>query len=149
MYKTIVWIIAFTASLVFTQTVLAADSCGCGGEGLKRMVSDLKLDDAQKAKIMPIVDQLKTNTKNNWSQMNDLDKQIHQQVSSDKMDLTTLNGLVDQKTKLIGDNMKAKFTAESQIMSNLTAEQRTTLQSKMKALEHKMAEKFKSCHNPD
>jgi periplasmic protein CpxP/Spy len=143
MYKKIVGIVALTSSLLFSQGVLA-HSWSCG-KGMKEMVSDLKLNNDQKAKVDTIMSQLKANMKTTWSQMGDLEKQIHQQVISDKMDTSTLNGLVDQKAKLIGDNMKAKLTAQNQIMAVLTAEQKTTLQNKLQAREDKIAAKFKKC----
>lgn len=147
MYKKMLWIIAFAFSLIFSQAVVA-DSWGCG-EGLKKMLANSNLDDAQKAKIKPIMDQLKSSMKDTWSQMGDLDNQIKQQVNSDKMDTSVLNGLVDQKTKLIGDAMKAKLVAQNQVMAVLTSQQKTDIQTKLQALEDKIAAKFKSCHEQD
>lgn len=147
MYKKILWIIAFASSLIFSQAVLA-DSWGCG-EGLKKMLANSSLDDAQKAKIKPIMDQLKASMKDTWSKMGDLDNQIKQQVNSDKMDTSVLNSLVDQKTKLIGDAMKAKLVAQNQVMAVLTPQQKSDIQTKLQALEDKIAAKFKSCHEQD
>lgn len=147
MYKNILWTIALVSSLIFSQAVLA-DSWGCG-EGLKQMLTSLKLDDTQKAKINPIMDQMKTSMTDTWSQMKDLDKQIQQQVNSEKMDASALNGLVDQKAKLIGDTMKAKLNAQNQVMAILTPEQRTTIQNKLQAHEDKIAAKYKRCYKED
>lgn len=139
--------VVFSFSLLMSHTVLA-DSWGCG-EGLKHMLSNMNLTDEQKAKIKPIMDQLKSGMRENWSQVNGLDNQIKQQVNSDKMDVNALNSLVDQKTKLIGNAMKARLIAQNQIMAILTADQRTTIQTKLQNLENKMSAKFKSCHAHD
>jgi Spy/CpxP family protein refolding chaperone len=146
MYKKFLWIVTFAFSLVLSQACLADSMCG---GGLKQMVESLKLDDAQKAKIKPILEQLKSTVKDSWTQMKDLDTQINQQVSSATMDQTMVNGLVDKKTKLIGDMMKAKLMAKNQILGILNDKQKTEIQTKMKNLEEKIAAKFKSCHDQD
>lgn len=148
MYKTLTGIIvAFTLSLFITSTAFA-DSWGCG-EGLKSMISSLKLDDAQKSKIKPIMEHLKSNVKDSVNQMSAIESQIKEQTVSANMDQSAVNNLVDQKTKLIGDLMKAKITATNQILVILTPAQKTQIQSMMKKLEEKIAAKMKSCHDND
>ncbi|KTD60114.1 16 kD immunogenic protein [Legionella sainthelensi] len=147
MYKKIAQTVLFACTLVLSPVVLA-HSCGCG-EGLKHMVSSLKLDDNQKAKIKPILEQLASTIKNDASQMNDLDQQLQQQAESANMDQATVDSLIDKKTKLIGDMMKAKVTAKNQIYAVLNPQQKTELQSKMKKMEEKMADQFKSCHDDE
>ncbi len=145
MYKKYVGIVVIAFSFAFSQVALANDR-GCG-EGLSKMVQSLKLDDAQKSKIQPILDQLKSSIKDNVTQMDTLDTQITQQTGSATMDQDTVNGLIDQKTKLIGDMIKAKMTAKQQISIILTDKQKTALQAKMKQLEDKIATKYKNCHD--
>jgi len=147
MYKKILWTVALALSLVLSPTVFA-DSWGCG-EGLKKMLDSIKLDDAEKTKIKPILDQLKSSIKGSSQQFKDLDKQIKQQTESTSMDQSTVNNLVDQKTKLIGDMIKAKITAKNQILAILTPEQKTKLVDMMNKLEEKITAKFKSCHDQD
>lgn len=137
---------AFAVSLMAGQTVFAH---GCGGDGLKRMVESLHVNDAQKAKIQPVLEQLKTGMKDDESQMGDLRTQITQQVQSDTMDQATLDGLIDKKSKLIGDMMKAKSNAFHQIYVTLTADQKTKFKKMVANMEEKMAEKFKNCHDSD
>lgn len=140
-------IIALAFTLVLSQTAFA-DSWGCG-EGLKKMVESLKLTDDQKAKIKPVLVQLRSNIIDSANQMGDLDTQINEQVRSATMDKATVDALVDKKAKIIGDMMKAKIMAKNQILAILKPEQKTELQNKMKNLEEKMAAKFKSCHDQD
>ncbi|WP_347252613.1 Spy/CpxP family protein refolding chaperone [Legionella sp.] len=147
MNKKILGTILFVFSLVFGQ-VSFADSMDCG-KGIRDMVQSLNLDDSQKAKIKPILDQLKSTVNDKATQLDGLRKQISQQVMSANMDQSTVDNLVDQKTKLIGDIIKAKIAATIQIMSVLTDAQKTQLQKKIQDLEEKMAEKYKKCHEDD
>lgn len=147
MYKKMLGV-ALLASTFALSPAVFAKSCVCG-EGFKQMISDLKLDSAQKDKIQPILDQMGATMKANGTQMDDIAKQLHDQVVSDKMDQATVDGLVDKKTKLIGDMMKAKLSAKSQIFAVLTPQQKNELQTKMDAQEEKIANEFKSCHPDD
>ncbi|WP_131794624.1 Spy/CpxP family protein refolding chaperone [Fluoribacter gormanii] len=144
MYRKLIQTAAFTCALALSPVVLAHS--GECGEGFKSMVESLKLDDSQKAKIKPILDQLKTSMKNDFDQMKDLSQQINQQAESATMDQSAVDGLIDKKTKLIGDMMKAKVTAKNQIFSVLNPQQKKELQNKMKKMEDKMEKQFKNCH---
>lgn len=146
MCKKTLWIIAVAFSFVLGQSAFAHSLCG---QSMDKMVESLKLDDAQKAKVKPVLDQLKSNMQSNWTQMKDLETQINQQVQSANMDQSTVDGLVDKKTALIGNMMKAKIAAKNQIFNVLNAQQKETLQAKMKAKEDKIAAEFKSCHDQD
>jgi periplasmic protein CpxP/Spy len=142
MCKKLFWIIAFT-SLLFTQ-IAFADSSVCR-ETLSKMVQSLNLNETQKAKVKPVLEQLKTSMQGIKSQMSGLEDQITQQVNSDNMDQDKVNGIVDQKTKLIGDAMKARITAKRQIFSILNPQQKGKLQGMLKKADEKMAALFKSC----
>ncbi|PWY54059.1 hypothetical protein DGG96_19080 [Legionella qingyii] len=144
MYKKIIQTAVFTVTLALSPVVLAHS--GDCGKGFKSMVESLKLDDSQKAKIKPILDQLKTLMKSDFDQMKDLSQQINQQAESATMDQSTVDGLIDKKTKLIGDMMKAKITAKNQIFSVLKPKQKSELQDKMKKMEEKMEKQFENCH---
>lgn len=147
MYKKLIGTLALACTLVISSTVFA-HSGGCG-EGMKKMLESIKLDDAQKQKVMPILDSLKTSMKQSGEQMRDLSKQINAQATSASMDQSAVNDLIDKKVKLLGDMMKAKVMAKSQIYAVLNDQQKAELQSKMKKMEEKWAEKFKSCHDED
>lgn len=144
MYKKLIAILSLAFSLVVCQVAFA--ECG---EGMRTMIDSLKLDDAQKAKIKPILEQLKTAVKDNGPQLMDVSKQINQQVTSGTMDQATVDGLIDKKTKMIGDMIKAKVAAKNQIFAVLNDQQKSELQTKFKALEEKMEAKFKSCRDEE
>jgi len=144
MYKKIIQTVAFTCALVLSPVVLA--SAGECSKGLKHMVDSLKLDDSQKAKIKPILEQLKSTIKSDASQMKDLGQQLDQQTESTNMDQSAVDSLIDRKTKLIADMIKAKITAKNQIYSVLNLQQKTELKNKMKRMEEERKEKFKNCH---
>lgn len=146
MFKKSLLIATVALTFAVSQSALA-HGMGMCGDGMKNMMSSMKMDDAQKAKVMPILDQLKTSMKGNEDQFKDIDMQIRQQMLSDKMDQSTVDGLVDKKTRMIGDMMKAKIAAKNQIFNMLTAEQKITMQAMMKKMEDRMADKFKNCHD--
>ena len=147
MYKKILWIVAFTFSLILSQATFAnSEDCG---DGMKNLVGSLKLDDSQKDKIKPILEQLKSTAKDSEAQFKDLHAQINQQIASDSMDEDTLNGLIDKKAKLIGDMMKAKASAQHQLFAILNAQQKNQYQDNVKKLEAKMTEKYSKCHKKD
>lgn len=147
MYKKILGTVALAFTLAMSSTVFA-HSMECG-QGLKQMVESLKLDDSQKQKIKPILESLKSNIKQSADQMQDLRKQIDDQVTSATMDQSSVNDLIDKKAKLIGDMMKAKAMAKNQIYAVLNAQQKTQLQGMMKNAKEKMEEQFKSCHEQE
>lgn len=147
MFKKLLGMLVCSFALIFSQ-ITFADDWGCG-EGLKSMLESLKLDDAKKAEVKKIMEQSRENLQAASSQMDSIDKQINEQVASDKMDQDRVNSLVDQKAKLIGDMMKAKLTAKNQILALVTPEQKKALLEKMAKLEDKIAAKFKKCHQKD
>ena len=113
------------------------------------MVESLKLSSGQKEKIKPILEQMKSTMKENGQQMDALKQQMHQNVTADSMDQSAVDSLIDQKTKLVGNMMRAKMKAKHDIYMLLTPEQKKAFQSKLNAEEHKMADKFKNCHNQE
>ncbi len=144
MYKKLIGIVAIASSLAFSSIAMA-NSWGCG-KGLKSMVESIRLDEAQKEKVKPILEQLKANKETTHTQMKDVDKQLHQQFEAATVDQGTVDGLVEKKVKLIGDMMKAKIAAKIQILAVLNTEQKMELKKMMMKKEEKMVEKFKNCH---
>ena len=145
MYKKLFWTVALAFAFLLSQNV-SADSWGCG-KGLKEMVESLKLDDTQKAKIKPVLEQLRTTMKDNGAQMKTLDTQINQQADSEKADQSAVNNLIDKKAQLIGNMMKAKMAAKTQIYTVLNANQKAELNTMVNKMEEDMRAQFKKCHN--
>lgn len=143
MSKKLLWIFALMFSFMLNQIVFA-DPAICK-ESLNKMVQSLNLDDTQKTKIKPIIDQMKSSVKTAASQMDDIRTQLTQQVYSASMDQSTVNDLVDKKAKLIGDMMKAKVMATNQVYNILNPQQKQKLQGMIKNMEEKIAAEFKQC----
>jgi protein CpxP len=143
LYKKFLWIMAFVSSLALTQMAFADPSI-CK-EKLSKMVQSLDLDDAQKAKIKPILAELKSSLQAAKAQMEGLRDKIAQQVNSAHMDQNIVNSLVDKKTKLIGDMIKAKIIAKNQIFAILNSVQKEKLQNMMRTAEEKIAAAYKKC----
>lgn len=123
-----------------------AGSCACGGN-IQSMLETLKIETAQKERIKPILEKLKSNIKGSSSQMNALDTKIEEQVNSATMDEPKTRALIDEKSKLIGDMIQAKAVAKNQIFAILNPQQKTEFQNMIKTREDKIATEFKSCHS--
>lgn len=146
MYKKFLGAATLALTLAVSSTSFAHSEM-CGANKLQHMVSSLKLDDAQKQKIQPIMDNLKTTIQQDWQQLHDLNQQIDAQAVSASMDQSTVNDLVDKKTKLIGDMIKAKVNAENQVIGILNAQQKVELQGMMIKAKEKMEKKMQHCHD--
>lgn len=142
MAKKLLWIAAMVFSLVLGSTAYADGHCG---HRIEAFVSGLNLDDSQKAKIQPIVEQLKSNMKDNWSKMKDIRMQLNQQIMSDKMDQSVVDSLVDQRSKMMSDMMKARASAMNQIWGVLNDKQKAACQDMMKKWAEKAASMHESC----
>lgn len=144
MYKKLIGSAVLAFSLAASANVFAA--CGCPTEGFRKMVDSVNLDATQKEKIKPIMENLRTSMKSNVESLKDINSQLKDQVTAATYNESAVSGLVDKKTQILGTMMKAKMLAKSQVYALLTPEQRTMLQTKMKALREKMEERFQSCH---
>lgn len=143
----LLWTVTCALSL-FIGSLSVANACGCG-KGMHQMVDSVKLDAAQKEKVKPILDQLKATIKENADQMNSIETQLKQQLTSGKMDQSTVNGLVDKKVQLIGNIIKAKMQAKTQIYAVLNDKQKAEFQENMKKEDKKWEKEFKNCSAKD
>jgi len=149
MNKKIIGIGVFIFALIFGQSVFAdSDDCTCG-EKMKEMITSLKLDDAQQAKIKVIKEQMKSSVKSNWEKMKGLREQINQQIHSDDMDSSKVDQLINLKAELMGKMMKAKAMARHQMYGLLTPQQKVQFQELFKKWDEKVEKKHESCHKDD
>lgn len=143
MNRKIVGIIITCCYLVFSSN-LFAHTMMCG-KGLATMVQSLKLDDGQKAKVKPIMDKLLSSVKDNGTQMQDISKQLDQQIWAADANQDTINGLIDKKTALLGSMMKARISAQSQILAILNPQQKAEFKMMVDKMRAKMADQYKNC----
>lgn len=144
MYKTFLSAAIVTSALILSNNVFA-NHHACWTK-LSTMVQSLKLDDAQKAKIDPLMAQLDTTMKSSGDQMRDVSNQLDQLMWVVPMDQSAVDSLVDKKARLIADVMKAKISTQSQVITLLNTDQKAQLQSMEKKMQDKMSKQFKSCH---
>ena len=144
MYKKFVWIGAVSFSLLLgTQTAFAhSDWCD---DRMDKMAETLKLDAAQKEKMKPVWEQLKSSMKEKGTQMKELHTQINTQMDSDKVDQSAVDGLIDKKAALLGDMMKAKAAARQQLFTVLNPKQKAAFKDKLKKMHEKISAKFAEC----
>jgi hypothetical protein len=95
------------------------------------------------------MEQLKTSMKDKITQMQDVRKKMSEQMKSDTVDQSSMDNIIDQKVKIIGDIMKTKAKAKKEVMDVLNADQKQKIKSMMMKMEDKMAEKYKECHDHD
>lgn len=138
------------SALVSNQAVFAKDQSPsdwwCGVQ-FSRIATQLKLDDAQQTKIKAIKEQLQAGLKSKRDQMDNLRKEINQQVQSASMDQTKLDGLIDTKAQLIGTMMKAENSAMHQIYGVLNEQQKTQYMQMQQQWEDTATQKYRSCHD--
>lgn len=152
MTRRILTAVTLAFSLFAAQTLLASTStqttqgCNCCVGGIGQILNSLNLNADQQARIKAIKDQLKSDTKDTWDQLDDVRGQIHALMQSDKVDEAKLDSLVDKKIELLGKGMKAKIKAKNQMYNVLTAEQKTQFQSLLKQQMEKRKQLFKNCH---
>lgn len=147
MFNKLLWVVTFSLSLLISQ-VSFADSHDCK-KGLSHIVDSLNLTSDQKAKVKPILEQLKSSVNTSASQMKSLRDELNQQIHSANMDESVTNGLIDKKVKLIGDVIKAKATAAHQVYVILDDKQKAQAMSLVKEMEAKMADKYAKCSDED
>ena len=112
---------------------------------MKTMLSSLKLDEAQKAKIEAIREQAKATVRSTKEQMKELRAQMMQLIQSDNMDEAQLDSLINKKKDLIGSMMKTKAMAKHQIYIILNPQQKVQFQQMMKQWEERQHNRHKDC----
>lgn len=137
---------ALACSLVLGQAAYSDSMCG---KGIKKMLDTIKLDEAQKEKVKPFLEQQASTMKELGGQMQALDTKLDEQMNSAQPDQSAIDGMVDQKVKLIGQMIKTKISTKVQIFGVLNTDQRSQLQGMLKKTAEKIAEKYKECHQDD
>lgn len=145
MKKSLLWIGAVSFSLALGQSAFA-HNMRCGDGMMKKMIEHFKLDDAQKAKVKPVLEQMKATIQSNWDQMRDLRMQLNQQVMSDNMDQAAVDSIIDKKTKLMGDMTRTRMSVKHQIYTMLNPQQKAAYQAIVKKWQAKMENKTESCN---
>ncbi|WP_026069401.1 Spy/CpxP family protein refolding chaperone [Legionella tunisiensis] len=112
-------------SLLAAQTLFAssstqtAQSCNCCVDGMRQILNTLNLSTDQQAKIKAIKAQLKSDTQSTWDQLNDIRRQIHALMQSDKVDEAKLDSLVDKKWSLLVRELRLKSELEFRYIVSL------------------------------
>lgn len=123
-------------------------SCNCPKMQMKKqMMQELNLTDAQKKQFETIKDETKEQMKSVYDQMKDLRNQIKELVTSDKMDQSKLDELVNKKKELYAERVKIKLQAKNKMYNVLNAEQKQKFSAMMEKLEQKKMERMKQMQN--
>lgn len=150
MKKNICGIAVFVFSMILSQSIIAAsqdngeDSWWCPVR-IKNISDTLKLDDKQLAQLNDINTKLDTTMKSRREQLKTLRGQINDLVIDDAMDQSKLDGLLNTKTQLISEMIKAETLTLHQVYGVLSKEQRAQYLKIMQEWEENTSSKYKSC----
>lgn len=95
------------------------------------MVQTLQLDQDQQAKIKAIRESAKATMKGSWEQLKTIRQQMKSMVTSDNLDQSQLDALIQQKSALMNTLLKTKITMQNQIYNVLNPQQKQQFQTMM------------------
>lgn len=137
------------ASLLLATPTLA-DSHGsmpCSSkERMQHMIQMLQLTPEQQQKIKAIKDKNMTTIRESWKQIKELRSQIKGMITTNKVDETALDKLIQQKSALMSTLTKTKIMTKNEIYNLLTDQQKQQYQEMMQKWEEKKAMFKKECH---
>lgn len=138
----------FTA-FVMAMSLLLGQFAFAGGcmydHDMKGVLSSLKLDDKQKMGIENMLKQAKVSLKDQWNTLHGLQQQISDMVLSSDMDMTKLNGLIDQRSKVMAEVMRARIDMKHQMFMMLNPEQQKMFKNMMQERHEAFMKKIESC----
>lgn len=137
------------AAVVMAMSLLMGQFAFAGGcmydHDMKGVLSTLKLDDKQRMNIEKLVGQTKMSLKGQWNNLHNLDQQISDMVVSNDMDMTKLNGLVDQRSKILSGVMRARVDMKHQVYMMLNPEQQKMFKNIMQEKHDAFMKKIEAC----
>jgi len=137
------------AAVVMDMSLLMGQFAFAGGcmhdHDMKGVLSSLKLDDKHRMNIEKLADQTEMSLKGQWGNLHSLDQQISDMVVSNDMDMTKLNGLVDQRSKILSGVMRARIDMKHQVYMMLNPEQQKMFKSIMQERHDAFMKKIEAC----
>lgn len=97
------------------------------GNPLEALARDLKLDDAQKTAVQPIIDEYGNTRRDRWRDIGKVREEMAAELQKPNFDWTKIDGLIDQMTVLRVDQQKQNLRAVEQMANKLPADRRAEL----------------------
>lgn len=147
MNKKMILIPAMAMSLIVSPLSFAAkydqkDDKQCSCVKMEKMGKMLNLTDDQKAKIKKIKMEAKEQLKSQYEKMKPIRKELHQLVTSDKMDEAKLNELINKKNAIKAETMKIKYNMKNKVYNVLDEKQKQQYTEMMKKWQDKWQDKM-------
>lgn len=137
------------AAFVMAMSLLMGQFAFAGGcmfnHDMKGVLSSLKLDDKQRMNIEKMVDQTKMSLQGQWVTLHNLDQKISDMVVSSNVDTTKLNSLVDERSKLMSQVMRARVDMKHQVFMMLSPEQQKMFKDIMQQKHEAFMKKVEAC----
>ena len=97
------------------------------GGPVEMVMQDLQLTDAQRAAFRGVVDKYAEQRHQRWGEIQKLRDGMQAELQKPQIDLAKVDSLVDEMTKLRGEQFKQNMAALAEITPQLTDEQRARL----------------------
>ena len=148
MIRKIILLPVLAFSLVLSSTAFAnmKDYSGCmcpSKKVMKKWKEKLNLTEEQTKQIQAVKEEAWSKMKANYEQMQALKKEMHTLVTSDKMDQSKLNDVINKKKELIGEKTKIKLETKNKIYNLLNEQQKQKFSAMMEKWQQKRMERMK------
>jgi|tagenome__1003787_1003787.scaffolds.fasta_scaffold20792417_2 Spy/CpxP family protein refolding chaperone len=97
------------------------------GNPLEALARDLKLDDAQKKAVQPVIDEYGNSRRDRWHDIGKVREEMAAELQKPNFDWPKIDGLIDQMTVLRVDQQKQNLRAVEQMANKLPADKRAEL----------------------
>jgi Spy/CpxP family protein refolding chaperone len=94
---------------------------------LEQLAQDLKLDDAQRKAVQPIIDEYGNSRRDRWRDIGKIREAMSAEIQKPSFDWTKVDALVDQMTVLRAEQQKQNLRAVEQMANKLTPDKQAEL----------------------
>jgi Spy/CpxP family protein refolding chaperone len=97
------------------------------GNPMEALANDLKLNDAQKKAVQPIIDDYANTRRDRWRDIGKIREAMAAELQKPVFDWTKIDALIDQMTALRVDQQKQNLRAVEQMANKLTPDKQAEL----------------------
>lgn len=94
---------------------------------LETLAQDLKLDDAQRKAVQPIIDEYGNSRRDRWRDIGKIREAMSAELQKPSFDWAKVDGLIDQMTVLRAEQQKQNLRAVEQMANKLTPDKQAEL----------------------
>jgi Spy/CpxP family protein refolding chaperone len=97
------------------------------GNPMEALANDLKLDDAQRKAVQPIIDEYANTRRDRWRDVGKIREEMAAELQKPSFDWTRIDALIDQMTVLRVDQQKQNLRAVEQMAGKLPPDKQAAL----------------------